>query len=114
MTEKPPEGRLGCGCGILCLIVVGSLALCAGGCGIREAVVATRMSRVKVGMTSKEVETNLGSPIYETTWGSDPQAATHEIHYRGMGDSYRIAVTFDHDFKVIKVERWHRYPRIGI
>ena len=74
-----------------------------------EKINASKMASVKMGMTPAEVQELLGPPVIKTTMGV---GIPHEYvySYQGFGERDRIDVTFDSDFKVIRVERYSLPP----
>jgi outer membrane protein assembly factor BamE (lipoprotein component of BamABCDE complex) len=112
MTDKPEKKPWGGAVwtllfvGCLIPVVVGAclLTVWIRGSVNGEKINARKMASVKIGMTPAEVEELLGAPVIKTTMGV---GIPHEYvySYQGFGATDRIDVTFDSDFKVIRVER---------
>jgi hypothetical protein len=109
MAEKSPGRKWRCG--TWTAIVVGFLlAYWIGGCALSEVINASKAAKVKIGMTPAEVEALLGPPIQKITVGELKAPVEYRYYYAGYGDLDRIDVTYDPNFRVIRVDHWSFPP----
>jgi outer membrane protein assembly factor BamE (lipoprotein component of BamABCDE complex) len=109
IAAKPESKRWSWGCALVLAVLGSAVALWIGGCAVGNAIDASKMASVKIGMTPAEVQALLGPPITKMTMG---MGVPHEYvySYQGFGERDRIDVTFDSNFKVIRVSRYSLPP----